>query len=184
MSEQLEFTDQIKSFLINAYQQTSPRSSFIPEEVTRIMREIGEGRVTGSICQGDRALVGIVPRGVLFRSGFYVSVREVLIEEDVVEAVISLPYKLLEGTSIPLALLVINPEKPVQNRILFIDAENEFTRGKKVNTLTEEGAERILSAFWWRSEVEDFSWLVRREDIEESEFSLDPHRYAPQMVKT
>lgn len=70
-----------------------------------------------------------VPHCVLFRSGAEVKIRQVIIEDDLIEAIIGLTSSLFYGTGIPAAVLVINKNKSEErkNKILFIDASNEYT---------------------------------------------------------
>lgn len=76
----------------------------------------------------DDGMVGVVmPHGVLFRGGQEGIVRESLLKDDLIEAVIGLPANLFFGTGIPTALLILNKKKPAARRghVLFIDVSTE-----------------------------------------------------------
>src|SRR5690606_17105840 len=88
-----------------------------------------ESAVTGSGRVGV-----IVPHGVLFRASSEGRIRQQLIEENLLEAVIGLPTNLFFGTGIPAAILIFNRGKQTQD-VLFIDASRDFQSGKNQNTL-------------------------------------------------
>ena len=78
---------------------------------------------------GQNGRVGvIVPHGVLFRGGSEGTIRQKLIEENLLDAVIGLPANLFFGTGIPAAILVFKRQRP-DRRVLFIDASREFEPG-------------------------------------------------------
>ena len=58
----------------------------------------------------------VMPHGVLFRGGKEKLIREALIKNDVIEAIISLPSGLFYGTGIPACVLVVNKSKPDEFR--------------------------------------------------------------------
>ena len=91
----------------------------------------------------------VMPHGVLFRGGKEKLIREILIEDDVIEAIVSLPPGLFYGTGIPACVLVMNKNKPdeLRDKILFINADREFAEGKAQNKLRPEDIEKIDSVF-------------------------------------
>lgn len=74
-------------------------------------------------------LIAILPHGVLFRGAGEGKIREHLIKNKLISAVIGLPDKLFLNTNIPVCLVIIEKESP---DILFIDASKEFV--KKIST--------------------------------------------------
>ena len=62
--------------------------------------------------KSDGHMATIMPHGVLFRGGKEKLIRELLINDDVIEAIISLPPGLFYGTGIPACALVCNKNKP------------------------------------------------------------------------
>src|SRR2546423_11597975 len=84
--------------------------------------------------------VGVIaPHGVLFRGGAEGKIREQLIKENLLEAVIGLPANLFFGTGIPAAILIFNKGKADNKYVLFIDASREYQEGKNQNRLRTEG---------------------------------------------
>lgn len=80
----------------------------------------------------------IVPHGVLFRGSSEGKIREQLIKENLLEAVIGLPANLFFGTGIPAAILIFNKGKGDNKDVLFIDASREYQEGKNQNRLRED----------------------------------------------
>lgn len=125
----------------------------------------------------------IVPHGVLFRSGAEGKIREQLLKENIIEAVIGLPAGLFQTTGIPVAILVIDRsrekggENETKKDIFFIEASKEFKPGKAQNILTEENIEKIYSTYKARKDVEKFARKVDLKEIEENDFNLNITRY-------
>ena len=97
----------------------------------------------------DGHMATVMPHGVLFRGGKEQLIRELLIGDDVIEAVISLPPGLFYGTGIPACVLVCNKSKPdaLRNQVLFINADREYAEGKNQNKLRPEDIEKIDFVF-------------------------------------
>lgn len=125
----------------------------------------------------------IVPHGVLFRGGAEGKIRQQLLEENMVDAVIGLPAGLFQTTGIPVAILIIDRSREVgganedKKDVLFIEASKEFVSGKAQNTLSEENANKIYETYAERKEIEKFSRLVKADEIKENDYNLNITRY-------
>lgn len=121
----------------------------------------------------------VLPHGVLFRGGSEGRIREQLLKNDLIEAVIALPAKLFYGTGIPAAILVFNANKPEhkKNKVLIIDAEKEYLEGKNQNSLRWQDIEKIVKAYDKYSDVEKYARVIDLKEIEENEFNLNVRRY-------
>jgi len=125
----------------------------------------------------------IVPHGVLFRGGAEGKIRQHLIEENLIDAVIGLAPGLFQTTGIPVAILVIDRSREKggarQNEkdILFIEASKEFKPGKAQNSLTEENANKIFDTFLARKDVEKFAHVATPKEIKENDYNLNITRY-------
>lgn len=125
----------------------------------------------------------IVPHGVLFRGGVEGKIREQLIRENIIDAVIGLPAGLFQTTGIPVAVLVIDRSREVgganENKkdIFFIEASKEFKAAKAQNILAEENIEKIYNTYKNRKEIEKFSRKVGFDEIRENDFNLNITRY-------
>jgi len=128
----------------------------------------------------DGHMATIMPHGVLFRGGKEKLVREMFIEDDIIEAIISLPPGLFYGTGIPACVLVMNKNKSdeLANKILFINADREYAEGKAQNKLRPEDIEKIDYVFTHIRETPKYSRLVDKAEISEKhDFNLNIRRY-------
>ncbi len=122
----------------------------------------------------------IMPHGVLFRGGKEKLIREIFINDDVIEAIISLPPGLFYGTGIPACVLVMSKNKPdtMKDKILFINADAEYAEGKNQNKLRPEDIEKIDFVFSNKLEIPKYSRLVDKKEIaEKHDYNLNIRRY-------
>jgi type I restriction enzyme M protein len=130
--------------------------------------------------KADGLAATIMPHGVLFRGGKEKLIRELFINDDVIEAIISLPPGLFYGTGIPACVIVLNKNKPdaLRDHVLFINADREFAEGKNQNKLRPEDIEKIDFVFTHKRELPKYSRLVtKKEIVEKHDFNLNIRRY-------
>ena len=130
--------------------------------------------------KSDGHMATIMPHGVLFRGGKEKLIREIFINDDVVEAIISLPPALFYGTGIPACVLVMNKNKPdeLRDKVLFINADREYAEGKNQNKLRPEDIEKIDFVFTHKLELPKYSRLVPKTEIVDThEYNLNIRRY-------
>jgi type I restriction enzyme M protein len=118
----------------------------------------------------------VVPNGVLFRGSSEGAIRQKLVEENLLDAVIGLPDKLFFGTGIPAAILVLRKKK-VDTDVLFIDASRNYEDGTNQNRLSEDNLLKIFSAFDDRVTVEKYAYLATAKEIAENDYNLNIPRY-------
>lgn len=126
-------------------------------------------------------MMGVVmPHGVLFRGASEKAIRQGILNDDLLEAVIGLPPALFYGTGIPASLLIINKHKPAERKgkVLFINSELEFEEGKNQNKLRQQDIEKIVSTFDNYTEIKRYSKVVILADIAENDYNLNIRRYA------
>ncbi len=125
----------------------------------------------------------IVPHGVLFRGGAEGKIREQLLKENLIDAVIGLPAGLFQTTGIPVAILVLDRsrepggENESTKDVFFIEASKEFKAAKAQSILTDENLEKIYATYKARESVEKFAKKVTLQEIEENDFNLNITRY-------
>ncbi len=118
----------------------------------------------------------VVPHGVLFRGAAEGRIRQKLIEENLLEAVIGLPANLFFGTGIPTAILIFNKGK-THGDVLFIDASREYKDAKNQNILTEEHLAKIVATFQAFQTVEKYAYRATFQEIADNDFNLNIPRY-------
>ncbi|MDT0602673.1 type I restriction-modification system subunit M [Thalassotalea castellviae] len=129
----------------------------------------------------DEGMAGIVmPHGVLFRGASEKAIRQGLLEDDLLEAVVGLPSGLFYGTGIPACLLIINKNKAAirKNKVLFINSELEFEEGKNQNKLRLQDIEKIIATFNEYQDIKRYAKVVELSEIQENDFNLNIRRYA------
>ena len=123
----------------------------------------------------------VMPHGILFRGGAEGKIRRGIVEADLFEAVIGLAPNLFFGASIPVAVCVLNRDKPRERRgrVLFIDAAQEgyFRPGKAQNYIDPEHIEKIVQAYRAFENVERFAHVAGLEEIQGNDFNLNISRY-------
>ena len=125
----------------------------------------------------------IVPHGVLFRAGGEGRIRQALIEENLLDAVVGLPANLFTTTTIPVAILIFDRSREEgganedRRDVLFIDASREFTPGKTMNMLDDAHVTKILETYQDRIEVAKYSYNASPEEIAGNGFNLNIPRY-------
>lgn len=118
----------------------------------------------------------VVPHGVLFRGSSEGKIREKLINENLLDAVIGLPEKLFYGTGIPAAILIFKKQKS-DDSVLFIDASREFKSGKNQNNLTEENIAKIVETYRARESVDKYAYLATLQEVKDNDYNLNIPRY-------
>ena len=121
----------------------------------------------------------VVPHGVLFRGGQEGKIRETVIRENLLDAVIGLPPNLFYGTGIPAALMIFDKSRKPKGKakVLFVDASREFEQNTNQNKLREPDIEKIVDTFQKKRTIEKYSYLAGYAEIEENEFNLNIPRY-------
>lgn len=123
-------------------------------------------------------LAVIMPHGVLFRGGEERRMREWLIKDGFLEAIIGLPPALFYGTGIPACILVINRNTATSRKeVLFINADHEYKVGKVQNILRPEDIEKISYVYRNKRELEAYSRLVNHEELEAEDYNCNIRRY-------
>ena len=121
----------------------------------------------------------IMPHGVLFRGGKEKLIRELLINDDCIEAIVSLPPGLLRhGHPRLCAGLQQEQARRIQGKVLFINADREYAEGKKQNRLRPEDIEKIDFVFTQKREHPKYSRLVPKSEIVDThDYNLNIRRY-------
>lgn len=117
--------------------------------------------------------------GVLYRGGAEQKIRQYLIDNNYVDAVIQLPPDLFFGTTIATCIIVLKKSRH-DNATLFIDASAEFTRSGNKNKLTAAHQQKVLDAFTRRENIDHFARLVENSNIAENGYNIAVSSYVEQ----
>jgi type I restriction enzyme M protein len=118
----------------------------------------------------------ILPHGVLFRGGAEERIRTKLLKDNNIDTVIGLPANLFYSTGIPVCVLVLKKCKKPDD-VLFINAAEQFEKGKRQNRLLPEHIDKILDSYQFRREEERYARRVSMQEIEKNGWNLNISRY-------
>lgn len=125
----------------------------------------------------------VLANGSLSAGGQEGKIRQAIIEDDLVEAVISMPDKLFYSTGIPVSLWIINKDKKQSGKIIFIDARNLGEMIDRAHReLKIEDIDKIANTYHdfvdgKEVDQEGFVHVADIKEIGENNFILTPGRY-------
>jgi type I restriction enzyme M protein len=126
----------------------------------------------------------VLPIGVLFRRGSEQKIRKNIIENDLIDAVITLGPNIFYGTSLSPCLLILNKNKisKKKNKIFFINAFDQIRVGRAQNFLENNNISQILE--WYNSykDIDQISSIINLDEIKKNDYSLDINLYVKKIV--
>ena len=121
----------------------------------------------------------VLPHGALFRGGAEGKIRQGILEEDLLEAVIGLPSNLFYGTGIPACLFIINKNKPKERRgkVFFLYGAYDYLEGKNQNKLREQDIKKIVDAYHGYKTIDKYCSPISLDEIRSNDYNLNIARY-------
>lgn len=121
----------------------------------------------------------VLPHGALFRGGAEGKIRQGILEEDLVEAVIGLPSNLFYGAGIPACLLIINKKKTKEHKgkVYFLYGANDYLAGKNQNKLRKQDIRKIIDAYRGYNTIDKYCRPVALDEIRSNDYNLNIARY-------
>jgi type I restriction enzyme M protein len=134
-----------------------------------------------TVLEPDGVGASVMPHGVLFRGNEEAKIRQQMIEEYRLEAVIGVGPNIFYGTGIPACILVLRgsdglPEDK-RDGVLFINADREFSAGRAQNTIDPQHDEKIVTAFRERKNIKGFARVVPFKELKDNDYNLNIRRY-------
>lgn len=126
--------------------------------------------------KNDGVMAIILPHGVLFRGGAEERIRTKLLQDGHIDTVIGLPANLFFSTGIPVCILVLKKCKK-HDDVLFINAAEQFEKGKRQNKLLPEHIDKMVATYQQRQEADRYARRVSMEEIAKNDFNLNISRY-------
>ena len=114
--------------------------------------------------------------GIMYRGGAEKKIRKYLIDNNFIDCIIQLPGNLFFGTSIATCIMVMKKGKK-DNKVLFIDASNEYKKATNNNVLEDKNIDKIVAAFTGREEQEHFAHLATYDEIKGNDYNLSVSTY-------
>jgi len=117
----------------------------------------------------------VLPQGALLRQGAEARVRSHILKSDVVDAVIGLAPNLFYGTGLAACVLVLRHEKEPdeKGKVLFINGESLFKKGRNQNTLEPKHAQQLLDAYETFRDIDGLSRVVDLDEIAGNDYNLN-----------
>lgn len=124
----------------------------------------------------DGKMAIVLPHGILFRGTSEGKIRQKLLENGNIEAVIGLPSNIFFNTGIPTTVLILSKNRQTKD-VYFVDASKEFEKQKSQNIMLEKHINHVVENYFELKEEDKFSRLVPFEEIVENEYNLNIPRY-------
>lgn len=127
----------------------------------------------------------VLPHGALFRKGAEGRIREALIQQDMLEAVIGLGPNIFYGTQLAACVMVFRQIKAAdkKNKVLFIDASDQVRVGRAQNFLEPEHVTQIFDWVKAFSDVENYVKVATLDDLKENDFNLNIPLYVEKIIE-
>ncbi len=152
-------------FVYNKSSRSSQDWAFI-QNVLYHLKSGGKGIVVGT-------------KGTLVRSNDDYT-RRAIVEEDLIECVITLPDNLYEKSNIGTEIIIFNKfkDRDRRDKVLFINASKDDDRlNKNQHTISPQGIAKILECYRIGFEEEGFSKFINLEKMQEYNYRLNPIEY-------
>jgi len=135
--------------------------------------------MVASMALGTGRMAVVLPQGALFRKDAEGRIRQRLLENDLIEAVIGLAPNIFYGTGLAPAVVILRRARPPERKekVLVIDASSLLRKGRAQNFLDPEHAQQIVD--WVRAfeDVEDRAKVVGIDEIKNEDWTLNISRY-------
>jgi type I restriction system adenine methylase HsdM len=129
--------------------------------------------LTSALPRSGRVAV-VLPQGALFRRGAEGRIREHVLKADLIEAVLGLAPNLFYGTGLAASVLILRKRKTAdrKGKVLFINGETLFNRGRNQNTLEPEHVETLLRAYEAYADEPGLAAVATLDDIAANGYNL------------
>jgi len=130
-------------------------------------------------------IAAVAPHGVLFRGASEGRLRQMMIDKNLVDAVIGLPENLFYGTPIPACIIVFKKNR-TNTDVLFIDAsaKNNYEKKGAKNKLLMPGIEKIVKTYRAylngnkkATNTPKYSHIATLKEIKSNDYNLNIPRY-------
>lgn len=127
----------------------------------------------------------VLPHGALFRKGAEGKIREALLKQDLLEAVIGLGPNIFYGTQLAACVMVFKQikEERKKGKVLFIDASDQVRVGRAQNFLEPSHVNQIFEWYTNFENVENHVKVACLNDLEENDFNLNIPLYVEKLVE-
>ncbi|QZX49325.1 type I restriction-modification system subunit M [Mycoplasma sp. E35C] len=128
------------------------------------------------LLEDDGAAAIVCFPGVFYRDRAEKKIREYLVNNNFVDAIIQMPVDLFFGTPIGTNILILKKNRK-DRKIFFIDASDEFIKVGDNNQLSPKNIENIVDWYKNRKIIKEKTFNASFELIKEKKFDLTVSRY-------
>ena len=127
----------------------------------------------------------VLPHGALFRKAAEGKIRKLLLEQDMLEAVIGLGPNVFYGTQLAACVMVFKQNKSAdkKGKVLFIDASDQVRVGRAQNFLEPKHVQQIYDWYQGYKDVENHVKVASKADLEENDFNLNIPLYVEKIIE-
>jgi type I restriction enzyme M protein len=127
----------------------------------------------------------VLPHGALFRKGAEGKIREELLKQDMLEAVVGLGPNIFYGTQLAACVMVFKKHKDAdkKNKVLFIDGSDQVRVGRAQNYLEPNNVNQIFDWFNAYQDVENYVKVASKADLEENDYNLNIPLYVEKIIE-
>jgi len=127
----------------------------------------------------------VLPHGALFRKGSEGKIRQTLIEQDLLEAVIGLGGNIFYGTQLAACVMVFKRQKEAsrKEKVLFIDASEQVRIDRAQNYLEPEHVSQIFNWYNAFENVDNYVKVAFKSDLEENDYNLNIPLYVEKIIE-
>ncbi|MAO52773.1 MAG: DNA methylase [Pusillimonas sp.] len=127
----------------------------------------------------------VLPHGALFRKGAEGRIREELLKQDLLEAVIGLGSNIFYGTQLAACVLVFKQKKEAhkKDKVLFIDGSDQVRVGRAQNYLEPEHVQQLLDWYTAYEDVENYVKVASKTDLKENDYNLNIPLYVEKIIE-
>lgn len=125
----------------------------------------------------DGIAVILVPMGALFSSGSTGSIRQKLVDDNYIEAIIEFPKNMMMPNASVATALVILKKNKMNDDIVMINSKKFFEKKPRAVTISEENVQRISEIYRNREVIEGVSNTISKETAAENGYNLCTTQY-------
>ena len=119
----------------------------------------------------------LVPMGALFSSGSTGGIRQKLVDDNLIEAIIEFPMNMMMPYASVAAALVILKKNKMNDDIVMINSKDFFERKSRAVTISDENVQRIAEIYRNREVIEGVSNTISKETAAENGYNLCTAQY-------
>jgi type I restriction enzyme M protein len=127
----------------------------------------------------------VLPHGALFRKNAEGKIREELMNQDLLEAVIGIGPNIFYGTQLAACVMVFKKQKEAskKDKVLFIDASDQVKVGRAQNYLEQEHVNQIYEWYTAYADVENYVKVVGKDELAENDYNLNIPLYVEKIIE-